>query len=76
MLVLSRKTAEEILIGEEIRIKVLKTKGGCVQLGIEAPDDVRIDRRNFGVTAPGRAIGKTNLRARVDEERSNKRELK
>lgn len=44
MLVLSRKAAEEILIADHIRIKVLKINGNRVQLGIEAPLDVRIER--------------------------------
>jgi len=44
MLVLTRKMAESIRIGDDIVIKVIKTGKGAVKLGIEAPDSVRVIR--------------------------------
>jgi carbon storage regulator len=44
MLVLSRKAGESILIGDDIRIKVLEIKNGRLKLGLEAPDEVCIVR--------------------------------
>ena len=44
MLVLTRRSGESILIGEEIRIRVLRASGSRVRIGIEAPPDVRIIR--------------------------------
>ena len=44
MLVLTRKPAEIIRIGDDIVIKVIKTSRGTVKLGIEAPNDVRVMR--------------------------------
>ncbi|MEM9941695.1 MAG: carbon storage regulator [Planctomycetota bacterium] len=44
MLVLSRKLNQEILIGDNIRISVLKIKGNTVRLGIEAPREVHVVR--------------------------------
>ena len=44
MLVLSRKLQQEILIGENIKVTVLKVKGNTVRLGIEAPRSVRVLR--------------------------------
>jgi len=44
MLVLSRKINQEIVIGDSIKIRVIKSKGNTVRLGIEAPDHVRIVR--------------------------------
>ena len=44
MLVLTRKAAETILIGDNIVIKVIKTGRGTVKIGIEAPEDVRVMR--------------------------------
>jgi len=44
MLVLTRKPAEMIRIGDDIVIKVIKTAKGAVKIGIEAPDDVRVLR--------------------------------
>ncbi len=44
MLVLSRKLNQEIKIGDNVTITVLKVKGNTVRLGIEAPRNVRIVR--------------------------------
>jgi len=44
MLVLSRKRQQDILIGDDIKITVLKVKGNTVRLGIEAPRDLRVVR--------------------------------
>lgn len=44
MLVLTRKPAEIIRIGEDIVIKVIKTGKGTVKIGIEAPSNVRVMR--------------------------------
>jgi carbon storage regulator len=45
MLVLSRKAGEQIVIGDNIRVTVVKVHGGRVRLGIEAPKDVSINRQ-------------------------------
>lgn len=44
MLVLSRKLQQEIVIGDHVKITVLKVKGNTVRLGIEAPRSVRVMR--------------------------------
>lgn len=44
MLVLTRKPAETIRIGDDIVIKVIKTGKGTVRIGIEAPASVRVMR--------------------------------
>lgn len=45
MLVLTRKTAESIQIGDEISITVLEVRGNQVRLGIDAPREVPVHRR-------------------------------
>lgn len=45
MLVLSRKFGEEILIGGDVRVTVVAIRGDKVRLGIEAPKDVPVNRR-------------------------------
>ena len=44
MLVLTRKPAEVIRIGEDVVIKVIKTSKGSVKIGVDAPSDVRVMR--------------------------------
>jgi carbon storage regulator CsrA len=44
MLVLSRKLGQQIRIGDQITLTVVKTKGNTVRIGIEAPKDVRVVR--------------------------------
>lgn len=45
MLVLSRERDETIVIGNDIRITVVDIRGGKVRLGIEAPRDVPVHRK-------------------------------
>jgi carbon storage regulator len=44
MLVLSRKMSQQIMIGSEISITVVKIEGNQVRLGVQAPPDVTILR--------------------------------
>jgi carbon storage regulator len=45
MLVLSRKTSEQIVIHDNIVITVVEVRGDKVRLGIEAPTDIPVRRR-------------------------------
>lgn len=61
MLVLSRKTNQEILIGPDVRLVVVGVQGNRVRLGICAPDDVTIRRAEVEFTndcddVPGRSL--------------------
>lgn len=44
MLVLTRKTQQQIQIGPHIKITILRVKGQAVRIGIEAPHDVSVLR--------------------------------
>lgn len=44
MLVLTRKLSQQIKIGDNVTLTVLRVKGNTVRLGIEAPRDVRVVR--------------------------------
>jgi carbon storage regulator len=46
VLLLTRKPGDAIVIDGRIVVKVLDIQGGRVQLGIEAPKDVRISAEN------------------------------
>ncbi|MCD8492357.1 MAG: carbon storage regulator CsrA [Geovibrio sp.] len=47
MLVLSRKTNESIIIGENIEIRIVEVAGKSVKLGIDAPRDVSVHRKEI-----------------------------
>jgi carbon storage regulator len=47
MLVLTRKSGEAIQIGDNITITVVEIKGNQVRLGIDAPSDVLIYRKEL-----------------------------
>ncbi|MCA9215939.1 MAG: carbon storage regulator CsrA [Planctomycetales bacterium] len=44
MLILSRKTNQQIHVGDDISITVVSVSGRRVKLGIDAPESVRIVR--------------------------------
>ncbi len=47
MLVLSRRAGESILIGGSIEVKVLKVEKNSVKLGIEAPREFKVYRKEL-----------------------------
>lgn len=47
MLVLSRKLGESIVIGENIHLTVLDSQNGEVKLGIDAPKEISILRKEI-----------------------------
>ena len=44
MLILTRKSGQNIVIGDDIKIKILEVKGGHVRLGVEAPRHISVHR--------------------------------
>jgi carbon storage regulator len=46
-LVLSRKLGQSVHVGEGVRITVVKIDNNVVRIGIDAPDDVSIQRREI-----------------------------
>ena len=47
MLVLSRKKDEKIVIGDNITLMVIESRGDKVRLGIDAPRDVTVHREEI-----------------------------
>lgn len=68
MLVLSRKTNESIMIGDNVEIKIVEVKGDYVKLGITAPRSIAVHRKEIY-----EAIKKENEQAsktqHVDEQK-------
>jgi carbon storage regulator len=67
MLVLSRKSGEEIFIGSGIKVSVLGIKGSRVSLGLSAPPEVLIHRAELrpqtGETSTERATDSSSENA-------------
>lgn len=68
MLVLSRKVHEQIKIGNDVVITIVRVKGGTVRIGIEAPEEVPIRRGELAahetsVLAGGEASARGSLAA-------------
>ena len=47
MLVLTRKVNQSIMIGEGVEVVVLDVRGEQVRLGIKAPGDVKVHRKEI-----------------------------
>lgn len=56
MLVLSRKLGEEIVIGGNVRVRVVAVNGNQVRLGFTAPADVLIRREELLGSGGGAAV--------------------
>ena len=52
MLVLTRKQTEELIIGNNVQIKILEVCGNRVRLGISAPNSVEICRAELCFRSP------------------------
>ena len=50
MLVLTRKTNQSIMIGDDIEISILSVAGDKVRIGIAAPRDVNVFRKEVYAT--------------------------
>jgi carbon storage regulator len=53
MLVLSRKSGQEVVIGDNIRLTVVAIRGNQVRLGFTAPPEVSIQREELCQKAEG-----------------------
>lgn len=57
MLVLTRKTNQSIMIGDEIEISVLAVSRDKIRLGITAPRDVPVFRKEVYLSIKGEGAG-------------------
>lgn len=69
MLVLSRKLSQQIMIGSDVKITIVKIERNQVRIGIEAPDEIAILRGELidNFTTPGADDGQpdTNHRSKI-----------
>lgn len=47
MLVVTRKTKESLMIGDNIEVVILESRDGSVKIGIEAPKNVKVYRKEI-----------------------------
>lgn len=47
MLILTRRVGETLIIGDDVTITVLDAKGNQIRLGIEAPKEVEVHRKEI-----------------------------
>lgn len=61
MLILTRKADETVVIGKDIRIRVLGVNGNQVRIGIQAPKDIAVDREEIHLRKHLRQASSENL---------------
>ncbi len=47
MLILTRKTGESLLVGDDVEITVLSVRGNQVKLGVNAPKEIAVHRKEI-----------------------------
>jgi carbon storage regulator len=59
MLVLTRKPGEKVVIGGNVTVTLVETRGNCIRLGIDAPAHVPILREEIcPLTEPHYALAR------------------
>jgi carbon storage regulator len=70
MLVLTRKSNQSIMIGDDIEVSVLSIMGEKVRIGIQAPRDIPVFRKEVYLEIQqerAREMAGSNVRTEVDQ---------
>ncbi|EIJ80518.1 carbon storage regulator [Bacillus methanolicus PB1] len=73
MLVLTRKKDESIMIGDSIEIKVLAIEGEQVKLGINAPKDIDIYRKEIYISIQNENTQAANISSSLLQQLKNRK---
>ncbi len=76
MLVLTRKKGQSIIIGDNIKIKVISVNQSNVEIGIDAPKDINIVREELVEKVKSLNIEAANLNIEKDSLNKLKKILK
>lgn len=68
MLILTRRTGETLMIGDEVTVTVLGVKGNQVRLGINAPKLVSVHRKEIYMRIQGKKEGDEELMKHGEDE--------
>ena len=68
MLVLSRRVGEQILIGDDIVVTILDSRGDGVRVGIEAPRSTRVNRAEVVEAVKASNVAATTGDAAAEDE--------
>jgi carbon storage regulator len=66
MLVLSRKKNESIVIGDNITIVIVEIRGDKVRLGVEAPKEISVHRREVWDAIHRQEVDDTTKQEKTD----------
>jgi len=72
MLVLTRKSKQSIMIGDDVEVFVLSTTGEKVRIGIQAPRDIPIFRKEIYLAIQQQHLA-TDTSARAEANEALKR---
>jgi len=70
MLVLTRKSNQSIMIGDDVEVSILSVMGDKVRIGIQAPQEVPVFRTEIYLEIhreDGEGVAKKDVRGEVDE---------
>ncbi len=67
MLVLTRKSNQSIMIGDEIEVSVLSIMGEKVRIGIQAPRDIPVFRKEVYLEIQSEGMAAGSAKAEVDD---------
>jgi carbon storage regulator len=71
MLVLTRKTNQSIMIGDDIEVSVLAVSRDKIRLGISAPKDVPVFRKEVYLSIKGEGEDGAEAREKVEQALDN-----
>jgi len=69
MLVLTRKSNQSIMIGDDVEVSVLSVMGEKVRIGIQAPQEIPVFRKEIYLEIIAKTV-RSRMRPRVSRSRT------
>jgi carbon storage regulator len=71
MLILTRKVGETLMVGDDVTVTILGLKGNQVKIGVSAPKEVTVHRKEIYERIKTEAQTMRNRRMRLVDRRQN-----